>query len=124
MVSLQRGQQRADSSAGGNKPESLSQASDNLDTLPVTVLRGVGPRVAERLQRLNIRTLQDVLFHLPARYEDRTRVTPMGAVQSGQQVVVQGEVDLAEVRFGRRLSLIHISEPTRLKTRSRMPSSA
>jgi ATP-dependent DNA helicase RecG len=84
----------------------LSQASDNLDTLPVTVLKGVGPRIAERLQRLNIRTLQDVLFHLPARYEDRTRVTPMGAVQSGQQVVVQGEVDLAEVRFGRRRSLL------------------
>ena len=84
----------------------MSQASDNLDTLPVTVLKGVGPRIAERLQRLNIRTLQDVLFHLPARYEDRTRVTPMGAVQSGQQVVVQGEVDLAEVRFGRRRSLL------------------
>jgi len=84
----------------------LSQASDNLDTLPVTVLKGVGPRIADRLQRLNIRTLQDVLFHLPARYEDRTRVTPMGAVQPGQQVVVEGEVDLAEVRFGRRRSLL------------------
>ncbi len=92
--------------AGEYKPETLSQASDNLDTLPVTVLKGVGPRIAARLQRLNIRTLQDVLFHLPARYEDRTRVTPMGAVQSGQQVVVQGEVDLAEVRFGRRRSLL------------------
>ena len=103
---MQRGQCRADSSAGGNKPESLSQASDNLDTLPVTVLKGVGPRIAARLQRLGIRTLQDVLFHLPARYEDRTRVTPMGAVQSGQHVVVQGEVDLAEVRFGRRRSLL------------------
>ena len=84
----------------------MSQVSDNLDTLPVTVLKGVGPRIADRLQRLNIRTLQDVLFHLPARYEDRTRVTPMGAVQPGQQVVVQGEVDLAEVRFGRRRSLL------------------
>ena len=84
----------------------MSQASDNLDTLPVTVLKGVGPRIADRLQRLNIRTLQDVLFHLPARYEDRTRVTPMGAVQPGQQVVVEGEVDLAEVRFGRRRSLL------------------
>ncbi|MGB5177242.1 MAG: ATP-dependent DNA helicase RecG [Gammaproteobacteria bacterium] len=84
----------------------MSQVSDNFDTLPVTVLKGVGPRVALRLQRLNIRTLQDVLFHLPSRYEDRTRVTPMGAVQPGQQVVVQGEVELAEVRFGRRRSLL------------------
>jgi ATP-dependent DNA helicase RecG len=84
----------------------LSQSPDNLDTLPVTVLKGVGPRIARRLERLQIRTVQDVLFHLPARYEDRTRVTPMGAVQPGQSVVVQGKVELAEVRFGRRRSLL------------------
>jgi len=91
----------------------LSQTPDNLDTLPVTVLKGVGPAIAKRLQRLNISTVQDVLFHLPARYEDRTRITPMGAVQAGQQVVVQGEVDLAEVRFGRRRSLlVRISDGT------------
>ena len=91
----------------------MSHTPDNLDTLPVTVLKGVGPAIAKRLQRLNIRTVQDVLFHLPARYEDRTRLTPMGAVQAGQQVVVQGEVDLAEVRFGRRRSLlVRISDGT------------
>ena len=91
----------------------MSQTPDNLDTLPVTVLKGVGPAIAKRLQRLNIRTVQDVLFHLPARYEDRTRITPMGAVQAGQQLVVQGEVDLAEVRFGRRRSLlVRISDGT------------
>jgi ATP-dependent DNA helicase RecG len=84
----------------------LNQTPDNLDTLPVTVLKGVGPRIACRLERLQIRTVQDVLFHLPARYEDRTRITPMGAVQPGQLVVVQGEVELAEVRFGRRRSLL------------------
>ena len=91
----------------------MSDTPDNLDTLPVTVLKGVGPAIAKRLQLLNIRTVQDVLFHLPARYEDRTRITPMGAVQAGQQVVVQGEVDLAEVRFGRRRSLlVRISDGT------------
>jgi len=79
---------------------------DNLDTLPVTVLRGVGSRIAGRLERLGIRTVQDVLFHLPLRYEDRTRVVPMGAVRPGDQVVVQGEVELAEVRYGRRRSLL------------------
>jgi len=84
----------------------LPDSIDNLDTLPVTLLKGVGPRVAQRLERLNIRTVQDVLFHLPARYEDRTRVVPMGAVRPGEQVVVQGEIELAEVRFGRRRSLL------------------
>ncbi|MEN8204652.1 MAG: ATP-dependent DNA helicase RecG [Pseudomonadota bacterium] len=91
----------------------MSQTPDNLGRLPVTVLKGVGPAIAKRLQRLNIYTVQDVLFHLPVRYEDRTRITPMGAVQAGQQVVVQGEVDLAEVRFGRRRSLlVRISDGT------------
>ena len=70
------------------------------------MLKGVGPRLAERLQRLGIRTVQDVLFHLPSRYEDRTRVVPMGSVRPGDHVVVQGAVDLAEVRFGRRRSLL------------------
>lgn len=91
----------------------MNNTPDNLDVLPVTVLKGVGPRVAERLQRLHIQTVQDVLFHLPARYEDRTRLTPMGAARPGQQLVVEGEVELAEVRFGRRRNLlVRISDGT------------
>ena len=66
-----------------------SESVDKLDTLPVTVLKGVGPRVAARLERLRILTVQDVLFHLPLRYEDRTRVSPMGSVRPGEQVVVE-----------------------------------
>jgi ATP-dependent DNA helicase RecG len=86
---------------------------DNLDTLPVTVLKGVGPRLAERLARLGLYTVQDVLFHLPLRYEDRTRVVPMGTLRPGDHVVVQGAVELAEVRFGRRRSLlVRISDGT------------
>jgi len=80
--------------------------TDNLDRLPVTVLKGVGPRVAGRLERLGLRTVQDVLFHLPLRYEDRTRVVPMGSLRPGDQAVVQGDVELAEVHFGRRRSLL------------------
>jgi ATP-dependent DNA helicase RecG len=79
---------------------------DDLDRLPVTVLKGVGSRVAGRLERLGLRTVQDVLFHLPLRYEDRTRVAPMGALRPGDQAVVQGVIDLAEVHFGRRRSLL------------------
>ena len=99
--------------SGSSKLLKLPGSIDNLDTLPVTVLKGVGPRVAQRLERLRMRTVQDVLFHLPARYEDRTRVTPMGSVRPGEQAVVQGTVDLAEVRFGRRRSLlVRISDGT------------
>jgi ATP-dependent DNA helicase RecG len=89
------------------------ETNDQLDTLPVTSLKGVGPRMALRLERLGLRTVQDVLFHLPLRYEDRTRIVPMGAVRAGQDVVVQGTVELAEVKFGRRRSLlVRISDGT------------
>ena len=54
----------------------------SLAERPVTALRGVGPALAEALARLGLRTVQDVLFHLPLRYEDRTRVVPIGAVRT------------------------------------------
>ncbi len=77
-----------------------------LDTLPVITLRGVGPRSAARLAVLGIETVQDVLFHLPRRYEDRTRVTPIGALRFGDHAVVEGEVELAQLAYGRRRSLL------------------
>lgn len=79
---------------------------NSLDEMPVTALPGVGPRNAERLARLGVRTVQDVLFHLPLRYQDRTRVTPIGGLRPGGQVVIEGEIDHSEVRFGRRRSLL------------------
>ena len=68
---------------------------------PVTVINGVASRVAARLQRLGIETIQDLLFHLPARYEDRTQLKPLGAVEAGSEVLIQGTVELSEIRFGR-----------------------
>ena len=55
---------------------------------PVTVLKGVASRVAGKLQNLGIETIQDLLFHLPARYEDRTRLKPLGAVEAGSEVLI------------------------------------
>ncbi|MCW8917278.1 MAG: ATP-dependent DNA helicase RecG [Gammaproteobacteria bacterium] len=79
--------------------------------LDVTTLKGVGPSMAERLQRLRIQTVQDLLFHLPSRYQDRTRITPIGALRPGDEVVVEGEVQGSEVKFGRRRMLLtHISD--------------
>ena len=46
-------------------------------------LRGVGPALAERLAKLNIERPIDLLFLLPQRYEDRTRLTPLGATVPG-----------------------------------------
>ncbi len=77
-----------------------------LDTIAVTALRGVGPRLAEKLAALGIHTVQDLLFHLPLRYQDRTRITPIGALQIGVDAVIEGEVRAAEIAFGRRRSLV------------------
>ena len=63
---------------------------------PITALRGVGNAVAQKLARLGLATLQDVLFHLPLRYEDRTRVVPVGAIRPGQRATIEGQIDHAE----------------------------
>ncbi len=77
-----------------------------LDQSPVTELKGVGAALAQRLARLDIVTLQDLLFHLPARYQDRSRVTPIGMLREGMEVVVEGKVALCDVVLGRRRSLL------------------
>ena len=69
-------------------------------------LRGVGPAVAERLARLGIERPLDLLFLLPQRYEDRTRVAPLGSLRPGQRVVIEGEIAVADVAFRRRRSLL------------------
>jgi ATP-dependent DNA helicase RecG len=88
--------------AGKSKENNLV----GLDATPVTRLKGVGPRNAERLAKIGIETVQDVLFHLPSRYQDRTRITPMGSLRPGDQAVVEGSVELSDIRFGRRRSLL------------------
>ena len=77
-------------------------SAGDLAGAPVTTLRGVG----ERLARLGVRSVQDLLLHLPLRYEDRTRVTPIGALAPGETAVVEGEVELASARPGRRAALV------------------
>lgn len=77
----------------------------SLDDISVTQLKGVGSALAGKLARLGIESLQDLLFHLPHRYEDRTRVIPMGNLRIGDVAVVEGEVMKADLVMGRRRSL-------------------
>lgn len=77
-----------------------------LAATPVTALKGVGAALQEKLARVGLETLQDVLFHLPLRYQDRTRIVPIGALRPGQDAVVEGMVASAEVLLGRRRSLL------------------
>ncbi len=73
---------------------------------PVTTLRGVGARQAERLAHLGIGSVQDLLLHLPLRYEDRSRVRLIGELRPGEQALTSGTVELSEVASGRRARLL------------------
>lgn len=77
-----------------------------LDQLAVTQLKGVGTQLAKKLAKLGIHNVQDILFHLPLRYMDRTRITPIGSVQSNTDVVIEGEVRGCDLVYGRRRSLM------------------
>jgi ATP-dependent DNA helicase RecG len=86
--------------------EQTRAGADTVARRGVASLSGAGPRIAERLAVLGIHTVADLLFHLPSRYQDRTRITPMGSARAGEEVLVQGEVKSARVVFGRRRSLV------------------
>lgn len=75
---------------------------DVREQRPVTALRGVGEALAARLAVLGVERVQDLLFVLPTRYEDRTRVQPIGSLLPGSRAVVEGEVQLTDVVFRRR----------------------
>jgi len=88
---------------------------EGLEYQSVQVLKGVGQAVAEKLRRLEIYNIQDVLFHLPMRYEDRTKITALGSLQPGQQVLVEGVIEHSEIKFmgrGRRSLLCYLSDNT------------
>jgi ATP-dependent DNA helicase RecG len=74
--------------------------------LPITAMRGVGDVLAEKLQKLGVQSVQDLLFVLPLRYEDRTRVIPIGALMPGTRACVEGEIQLTEVAYRRRRQLL------------------
>ena len=76
-------------------------------------MRGVGPALAEKLSKLGVTQVQDLLFVLPSRYEDRTQVSDIGSVRHGMRTVVEGEIQLTEVAYRRRRQLLcRISDGT------------
>ncbi len=64
-------------------------------------LKGVGPKIAEKLQKLGLSTQRDLLFHLPLRYEDRTFITKLGSLQPGKRSQIEAEVLQSAVSFRR-----------------------
>ncbi|MGF1858556.1 ATP-dependent DNA helicase RecG [Photobacterium profundum] len=76
-----------------------------LETIALTELSGVGAKMAEKLEKVGLTSVQDLLFHLPLRYEDRTRIWPIAQAMPGQHIAVQGEVLNSSITFGKRRML-------------------
>ena len=84
---------------------------------PVGSLRGVGAALAERLARLGVQRVCDLLFVLPLRYEDRTQLTEIGRLLPGTRAAVEGEIMLTEVAYrGRRQLLTRIADKSGMLT--------
>lgn len=77
-----------------------------INGIPVTQLRGVGSQKAGRLAKLGIHTVQDLLFHLPLRYQDRTRIIPIRQLRAGDSAVIEVTIMLAQVQMAKRRSLM------------------
>ena len=82
------------------------EALTNLAKIPVTSLKGVGPGMAGKLEKLGLVSLQDLLFHLPLRYEDRTRVTAVRDLMPGIYTNIIGEVTDSQIVQGKRRMLV------------------
>jgi ATP-dependent DNA helicase RecG len=77
----------------------------------LTALKGVGPALATKLEKLGLSRVEDLLFLLPLRYEDRTQLVRIGALVAGKRCLTTGEVLLAETAYrGRRNLLVRIGD--------------
>ncbi len=83
-----------------------NSSSLDLNVLPCQHLSGVGQCIAERLMHLGIHSVQDLLFHLPSRYQDRTRLYPIATITSGDHVVIEGEIITVSTPKGGRTKLL------------------
>lgn len=83
----------------------------DLSLLPCQHLAGVGKRIAERLANMGINHVQDLLFHLPSRYQDRSRVHAMRDVLPGEYVVIEGKVDTVSTpKIGRTRLFVRLKD--------------
>ena len=80
--------------------------------LQLADLNGVGPRMQEKLGHLGVGAVEDLLFHLPLRYEDRTRMHAIGSLRPGTRVLIEGEVQHSAVVRARRAMLVVVLSTT------------
>ncbi|WP_445767048.1 ATP-dependent DNA helicase RecG [Rheinheimera sp.] len=78
--------------------------NNTLQQTPVSAIKGVGSKVADKLNKLGIVSMQDILFHLPLRYEDRTRIYAIADLMPLMHGTVLAEVVSSEIQLGKRRS--------------------
>lgn len=76
----------------------MLKASELLQ-LPCRSLTGVSEKIGDRLKKLGLETVFDLLFHLPLRYEDRTQILPIASLKPGQSALIQGTIEAANLLF-------------------------
>ena len=82
--------------------EALSQ----LSQIPLSTLKGVGPSLATKLEKIGLSSVQDILFHLPLRYEDKTRVMTVRDILPGMSTNIIGEITENQITQGKRRMLV------------------
>ncbi len=78
---------------------------DRLELMPVTELKGVAAKMAQRLEKLGIKTVQDLLFHLPLRYEDRTQIYAIESLYPGSYGTIEATIQSSQIIQGRKRML-------------------
>jgi ATP-dependent DNA helicase RecG len=73
----------------------------NMLKTPVRYFKGVGPKKGELLSRLGIETAEDLLYYLPARYEDRSNLTAIKDLKIGEHQAIEGEVVTCSSRIAK-----------------------
>src|SRR5260221_7754282 len=75
---------------------------------PVQYAKGVGPQRAAALEKVGVRSTEDLLLHLPIRYEDRSSFARVADLRPGMRVSVAGEIAVAGFPRARRVTLYQI----------------
>lgn len=83
-----------------------SKGNPSVNDLDLKRLKGVGPAMVEKLNKLGIQSITDLFFHLPFRYEDRSQITPIASLRNGMRAVVEASITSSAVQYGRRRSLL------------------
>ena len=79
--------------------------TDSLQ-LPLKHFKGVGPKLLEKLSSMGLLTVEDILFHFPLRYQNKTRISAIGELQEGMDAVVRGTIRVSGIARGRRPTLL------------------